>query len=293
MYSRSELTSGIIYVLSACFFYSLAAVFAALLQARIPLPQMLVIQNFFSLCVILPFLRNQRLTSRFWKLNFLRGAIGFIGIFAFYSSLKYLDFADAVVLSYASNLLIPLLSCFVLKEASSKKIWWPIGLGFAGVVIVLQPSWGMFHLGSIYALFSAGTSAASMTIIRYLNIKGEFQPRIIFYLFLVSAVLAFPFAIIGWTPLVTQDWILLVFIGAILGANQLLLTKGLQKCPATILVPFSYSTILYGAMFDWFIWKKGIDQDFIIGAILIMAGGILGYRIQTKQGNPAVTSSQV
>lgn len=282
MNPRSEFTSGILYILSACFCYSLVALLVALLQARIPLPQMLVIQNIFSLFFILPSFRNQSLASKFWKITLLRGVIGFAGIFAFYSSLKYLDFGDAVVLSYASNLLIPVLSCLFLGEASSKKIWWPIGLGFVGVVILLRPSWSMIHPGSIFALISAGTSAASMTIVRYLNVKGESQTRIIFYLFFTSAILALPLALYKWTPIQALDWVLLFFIGATLGANQLFLTKGLKKCPTPILVPFSYSTILYGALFDWIIWKKGLEQNFILGATLIMAGGILVYRIQTK-----------
>lgn len=294
MYPRSEFVAGIFFILIASFCYSLAALFATFLQARVPLAQVLLIQNIFSLLFIIPSLKAHRLQSPYWKFNVLRGVVGFGGIFAFYSSLKYLNFADAAVLSYVSNLLIPAFSYFFLKEISSKKVWWPIGLAFIGVIILLQPSWSVFQLGSTLALISAVTSATNMTIVRYLNIKGEPQPRIIFYLFLISALLAFPFAIANWVPLNFQDWILLIIIGIVLGVNQLYLTKGLKMCPAPILVPFSYSTILYGVIFDWMIWEKGTKIESILGAIFIMAGGILAYRIQAKKKEAEPTSfSQV
>jgi drug/metabolite transporter (DMT)-like permease len=73
------------------------------------------------------------------KQHLLRGMLGFLAPFTFFSSLKTLPLADATVVFFSAAFFLTAASALVLKERVGLHRWSAVVIGFAGVVIAMDP----------------------------------------------------------------------------------------------------------------------------------------------------------
>ena len=95
---------------------------------------------------------------------------------------------------------MPLIAWVVTRQRVASATWIGAGIGFAGVVLVLQPQGHSFNIGELSALAGALFLAVAMMSVRWL---GATEPitRILFYYFLLSTVMSVPIAVIDWQPI--------------------------------------------------------------------------------------------
>ena len=60
--------------------------------------------------------------------------------------------------------------------------------------------------------------------------------------------------------------------------GQLFLTRGYAIADAAAVSPFTYSSVLFGALYGYLFWDETISLQFIVGASLIALAGILALR---------------
>ena len=77
--------------------------------------------------------------SQYPLLTLLRVILFFSAFLAFYISLSYLTLAEANTLFFTSPFFITIFSMIFLKEKIGIRRWSAIGLGFLGVIIVMNP----------------------------------------------------------------------------------------------------------------------------------------------------------
>lgn len=94
---------------------------------------------------------------------------------------------------------MPLIAWAVSRERISNATWLGAALGFAGIVLVLQPQGEGLGLGYVAAVASAVFLAVAMMSVRWL---GATEPvsRILFYYFLLSSGLLLPVAVVSGLP---------------------------------------------------------------------------------------------
>src|ERR1700686_5432136 len=78
----------------------------------------------------------------------------------------------------------------------------------------------------------------------------------------------------GWQPGASSDWALLCGLGLSGAIGQYLIVKAFVLAPASVVAPFDYTALLWGAMFDWLIWSARAPIATFIGAALIVASGL-------------------
>ena len=272
-------------MLLASLFYSAGTLFVVLVQSRISVPQIILFRNLFALGLIAPyFLKNREVfRTKCLKLHVVRGLLAYVNVSLFYLSLRYLNFVDATVLNTTYAFFVPFVSYFWLKESMPMHIWWAIGLGFLGIILIVQPNWDIFYFGSLVALCSAITAAFSFSSVRSLNLKNEPPIRSYFFFYLIGSVIVFPFAIGEWTPPSFEEWIYLFLLSVSMGINQILLTKAYQLGPASYIAPVTYSTIAFAAIMNWVIFNQSIGIGSLLGSLLIVIGGSLTFYQRKKQ----------
>ncbi len=125
-----------------------AALFAAMgagvkLAAR-ELPNAMVVffRNGVGLAVLLPLLLRKGLRglhTRDVPGHIVRGLSGLASMYCFFYAIAHLRLADAVLLNQSVPLFIPLVGSLWLGERFPVRLWGVIGLGFAGILLILKP----------------------------------------------------------------------------------------------------------------------------------------------------------
>ena len=270
----------------ALFMLTSAALFAAMgagvkLAAR-ELPNAMVVffRNAVGLAVLLPLLLRkglQGLHTRDVPGHIVRGLSGLASMYCFFYAIAHLRLADAVLLNQSVPLFIPLVGSLWLGERFPARLWGVIGLGFAGLLLILKPGTGLFTPVSLVGVASAVLAAVAQVGIRRLT-RTEPVTRIVFYFGLIgSAVSAVP-AALAWRDPSPALWGVLLTMGALATLGQLALTRAYGHAPAARVGPFIYVGPVFAGLLDWWIWKTLPDALFVAGAVMVVAAATLMLR---------------
>ncbi len=183
-----------------------AALFAAMgagvkLAAR-ELPNAMVVffRNGVGLAVLLPLLLRKGLRglhTRDVPGHIVRGLSGLASMYCFFYAIAHLRLADAVLLNQSVPLFIPLVGSLWLGERFPVRLWGVIGLGFAGILLILKPGTGLFTSVSLVGVSSAVLAAVAQVGIRRLT-RTEPVTRIVFYFGLIGSVVSAVPAALAW-----------------------------------------------------------------------------------------------
>jgi len=59
-------------------------------------------------------------------------------MYCYFYAIAHLPLAEAVLLNYSAPLFIPLAALLWVGEPFSHRLWWPIGIGFIGIALILK-----------------------------------------------------------------------------------------------------------------------------------------------------------
>jgi len=106
---------------------------------------------------------------------------------------------------------------------------------------------------------------------------------VIYYSLIGTLISAFPAGLYWQTP--DSDVLLvMLFAGIAATLGQILLTYSYSLAPASRIGPFTYSTVIFAALYGWVFWEEIPDTWMSIGAILICFAGIMA--MQRKKARP-------
>jgi drug/metabolite transporter (DMT)-like permease len=192
----------------------------------------------------------------------------------FNAGIMTVPLATGTTIMFMSPILVTLLSIFVLKENVGIRRWAGIVLGFVGALIVMRiwetGSHGI-EIGAVFLLAAAFTNASYQIATRQLR----FDAPLTSLLFTAAAGAIVTSALLPWhwsTPDLT-GWLLLISTGVAGCAGHLCLIKAFQAAPASVVAPFSYSSLIWATLFGFIIWGDIPKLSTLIGAALIIGSG--------------------
>jgi drug/metabolite transporter (DMT)-like permease len=269
---------GIAAMIGAVALFSAMDALLKLLVARYPPMQVTTLRGLAALpFLLLPFLVHQRwhrlATGRMhWHLG--RAAIGVVMLYAFIFAVKSLSLADTYSIFMCAPLLIAALSVPLLREHVTSGQWLAIGVGLAGVLVMLRPTGaGWATLGGLAAVLAAVCYAASAITLRVLS-RSETNESLVFYftgfLTIGAGLLALP----GWQSMLLSDLPLIVGVGFLGATAQHLITEAFRSAPAAVIAPFEYTALLWGVLLDLVIWKVLPNAITIAGGAVVIGAGL-------------------
>ena len=241
----------------------------------------LLFQNLICLVFVTPVvvLRGGWSSLRTTKfgLHLLRAATGTACWYALFFAIMQIPLANATLLTYSAPLWMPLIAWMVTRQRVSTPTWVGAVIGFAGVVLVLQPQARSFSAGELAALAGALLLAVAMMSVRWL---GATEPitRVLFYYFLLSTVMSIPIAALDWQPFPAQAWGWLIGIGFAQLFSQVLIVLAYRHASAERVGPFIYSVIVFTALIDWIVWGHAPTLITCVGIVLVIGGGLVAVR---------------
>lgn len=201
--------------------------------------------------------------------HFMRGLLLFLGMSGWVYGLKLSTVTTATVVSFTVPIFVLVLGFFFLKENVIWQRWFVTILVFLGLIFTLDLYEGFFN-PKILIFILATIAFASLDIINKKFIVKESMISMLFYSALITAVLAFPFALEDWKMPNYHQTALLFALGG--GANLILffILKAFATVDATALAPYRYIELLISATMSYLVFSEQISVNTIYGALIII-----------------------
>lgn len=273
---------------SVATFTVMGAIVKATSEGDMPIPpgQQIFFRSLFAVPVILIWLAWQGQLRDGLKTvqpmgHFYRGIIGTLAMFLGFWALALLPFPEVTAIGYAAPLLVVIFAAMFLGEDVRAFRLGMVGLGLAGVVIVLSPRFtagaqmDLRHsLGAMVTLTGAACTGLAMIFVRKL-VQEERTSAIVFWFSVTSTVLGLATLPFGWVLPDAKTAALLVSIGLLGGVGQILLTSAYRYADASLVAPFEYVSMILSLALGWFVFAEAPTATMLIGAALVITAGIL------------------
>ena len=273
-------------MLGFCIVAPMGDAVAKLLGESIALGQLLFVRFALQAVVLIPIViatrRLWRMSGRVLRLTAIRTLLHIAGIGAMFTALQHLPLADAVAIVFVMPFIMLMLGKYFLgEEVGSRRVIACI-VGFAGTLLVVQPSFVNVGWPALLPLVVAVIFSFFMLVTR--QIAKETDP---IGLQAVSGVMAS----VGLLPVLffghqmdiavfavkmpsAYETSLLLGIGILGTAAHLLMTWSLKYAPAATVAPMQYLEIPIATFIGWLIFADLPNMMASIGIAVIMGAGL-------------------
>ena len=229
-----------------------------------------------SICSIETAIRgvNQNeIKDHFWLLLLRAAMLSIVTACVFYS-LKYLTLSMFSAIFFTVPIFVSLVSGPLLGERVGPWRWSAILMGFIGVFIIVSPTNNSFHWTAILMLFAAFSMAIYSIITR--KLAPSVRPHIL-QLFTggFGFVVFLPFAIWFWEPITLKSFMLMTWVGVASWAGHELLTRAHRYAEASVLMPYSYSFIIYMTILGFIFYDEIPTKFTLYGTVIIISSGLI------------------
>lgn len=289
--TRADLTAdrpvlGVMLMLGFCILAPMADAIAKVLGERIPVVQLVFIRFAVQASVLIPLVwvtgRVWRMRGRILRLAAIRTALHIVGIGAMFTALQYLPLAEALAIAFVMPFIMLLLGRFVLDEEVGPRRLAACAVGFAGTLMVIQPSFAEVGWPALWPVLVAVVFALFMLVTR--QIAKETDPVGLQAVSGVMATVALTPVIflgdaLGLEPLslitpIASDWVLLVAIGLLGTVAHLLMTWSLRFAPSATLAPMQYLEIPFATVIGWLVFRDLPNGLAAIGICVTIGAGL-------------------
>lgn len=277
---------GALWIMLASALFSVMSAMVKSVGARLDSFEIGFFRCAFGLAAVLPFMLHAgpavfRTDRPF--LHLFRGLLGTTAMFCGFYAITHLPLADATAISFANSLFMIVLAVLFLGETVRWRRWSATVVGFVGVLVMVGPGGHGLDLPVMAALFGTLCVATVSVVIKKLS-RTEAPLSILFSFGIVSTVASAVPAVMVWQTPTTQEWILLLLIGAIGTAAQSCGIRGFRCGEATAVAPFDYTRLLFAGLFGYLLFGDVPTSQTLMGAGLIVASTLYIARREAALG---------
>jgi len=207
-----------------------------------------------------------------------RAASGLLGMIFTYGAVLLLPLAEATTLGFTAPIFAVLIAMALFHERIGPYRWAAVGIGFAGVIVVMQPGSGHHEgvtLGGVVVGLIAPLMVSMISFqIQDLN-KTENPWSIVFWFAALStpvAAIGLPFVIAAHDA---ETWGIILAMALTGVLAQILLTTSLRFGSAAVILLMDYTALLWASFYGYFIFDRAAPASLWLGAPLIIGAGLL------------------
>lgn len=231
-----------------------------------------VSQTVLIVLILLPRLGRVARTSHL-RIQLFRSLLLFGATSLFFTSLKFLELAEATALIQLAPLFITVLAALVLRELVGPRRWIAVAIGLVGALILVRPGLGVFQPAALLGLGAAMLLAGFQIATRALGAADPIWTTLL-YTTVAGAVLsslAMPFV---WeVPTAGQAlWMCVIGVPGFLG--HIALVWALGRAEASAIAPFGYTDLVWAILLGLFLFGEVPDLLTLVGAGVIAGAGL-------------------
>jgi drug/metabolite transporter (DMT)-like permease len=212
----------------------------------------------------------------------IRAGLDAIATLTYLTSLFHMPIGNATAINMATPLFITVFAVLAFKEQVSPARWLAIGTGFAGVLLVVQPSAAGFNAYALLCLagtlFHSGRDLITRTI-------DKSVPSVLITLATAVTVTLLSGAISaaqGWQPVGTRHLVQLAAASVFLSIGYFLIIVGMRNGEMSVIAPFRYTGLLFALIIGWTVWGDVPNALAFIGITLLVGAGL--YVLHSERG---------
>jgi drug/metabolite transporter (DMT)-like permease len=279
LYRQNVVIGAALIVASELLFASMGAAIK-LASATLNNEMIVFLRNAVGMSLLLPIVlrygANATLATRVPHLHLLRASAGVAAMYCFYHALSELGLAEGMLLKMTAPVFIPIIAFLWLREVPGRLLIVAVPVGFAGVLLVLDPR-AEINPAALVGLLGGLLAALAKVTVRRLS-RTEPATRVVFYFAVLAMLISSLPLVWAWRTPSLGELGLLILIGTAGTAGQFLLTRGYAAASAAQVAPFTYFSVLFAAGYGYLFWGELLSGQFVGGALLIAAAGVMALR---------------
>lgn len=297
----NSLQKGIIYMLTASFFFALTGALARILRDDISNVEMVLFRNLIGVVFIGFSLLRRPPIEKGGKIGLLifRGVIGTMALYAFFYGITKIGLAVAITYQQSYPVFLSVIAALFLREKLLAKEWIAVIIGFTGVALIFFPQIKIADFTIKYHVI--GVSNALMTGMAYLSIRGLsawYDERKIVLSFMLSGIVlplvslgagefvepgAYDYLIAKFEWPETRSWVYIISLGIAALIGQIFLTRAFSFQKTGVIGAIGYSNIVFSIIFGVMLGDAFPGTEGLLGIFLVMLSGIMISWKKTKK----------
>jgi len=182
--------------------------------------------------------------------------------------------ADATAISMLNPFIAMVLAIPLLKETVGPRRWLAAGLSVIGALLLIRPGAASFQPAALIALLAAFVLAIEIILVKILSHR-EKTIQILLFSNGFGTLFAGSVAVFVWVAPTAQQWAGLVAIGLLMVSAQALFLFAIRRGDASFVAPLFYATLIFAALYDFFIFHVLPPALSLFGAAIIIFGAII------------------
>jgi drug/metabolite transporter (DMT)-like permease len=282
---------GILLMVAAIGFFVTMDTIAKYLAQWYPVPGITWARYAINLGLLLAWLAARgelrRLKTARPGIQLARGLLLAGATFLYFTSLSVLPLAEAAAISFVMPLFLAVLAVPMLNERLDLSRTAAIFTGLAGALLIVRPGTEVFTPYALLPVGMAFCNALYQILTR--KVSGVEHPLTsLVWGAIVGAVLLSAVAPFYWqSPDSAWHWLLLGVMGLLASVGHYLLIQAYEHAGATLLAPFSYTTMVWALLLGYLVFGNFPDVWSITGIVIIAASGLFvvgRHRLAVRRG---------
>ncbi len=274
---------GIALMIGFCVTAPLIDVFSKLATATVPVAMITAARFLVQGAVMLPAAlllgHGLRPPRGVMPLLALRALCVTASTFSFVSAVQVMPIADALAIAFVEPFIIMLWGRFVMGEPVGTRRLVASIVGFAGVLLVIQPSFERFGPVALWPLGTAFSFAFYILVTRRLSARMHPVPMQMHTSWLAVLICIPAIALIDAPAfaMVTPQgsaWVWLLGVGLASAASHMLMTFALRAAPSTLLAPLHYLELVSAVTLGYLIWGDFPNPVAWAGIGIVIGSGL-------------------
>ncbi len=281
---------GVFWTLMITFVSVTGDVLMKTLGERLHVAEISFFRFFFSLLTVLPIIfmksgvalfKTEQLSMHMW-----RGIIGAVALGLCCYSVNIMHMSENTTIMFTQPLFFLPMAYFFLKEKVDASRWIATLVGFAGIIIIMQPGSDAFRIEAFVPM-GAAFCFAVISMLAKKMIRDEHTLTLLFYFGLVTSVVAFPVMLPFWKTPLLRELFLLLILGVCGNLIQVCIFRAFSSADASSLTPFFYTEIITSSIFGFLLFGQIPTLYLFIGAALIIGSTFAISVIETRKEKKA------
>lgn len=282
--------------LGAVFLFTAMAAIVKIATETVPAGQAVFFRSFCAFPIIILWLwqrgdlrhglKPTNLMGHVW-----RGIFGTVAMGLTFGGLSLLPLPEVTAIGYATPLFTVIFAAIFLGERLRLFRLTAVAVGLVGVLIVLFPRFtvdgdSVSQLATIGAIMVLGASIMRALVQIHVRrlVQTDSTAAIVFFFSLTATVLSFltlplgvllPWPALAWISPAPDILGLMVLSGLVGGVAQIMITASFRFGPVSMLAPFDYASMIFATVIGFVLFAEVPTPAILIGAGLVMTGGVL------------------
>jgi drug/metabolite transporter (DMT)-like permease len=284
--SSDRILPGVALMIAFCVVAPLIDVSAKLASAAIPVGQITAARFLVQALLMAPIVAAMGLSFRIPRallgLTALRALFLILSTYTFVSAVAVMPVADALAIAFVEPFILLLLGWALFGERVGPRRIAACAVGFAGALLVIQPSLAVFGLVALFPLGTAFSFAAYMLVTRQLS-RGMHPVTMQLHTATLGVAMCLPLLALGAAfdlpslGLVRPDgvyWLWLAGVGVAATVSHMAITYALKFAPSATLAPLHYLEIVAAVALGYWVFGDFPKPLTWAGIALIAASGL-------------------